>query len=205
LTRPLLLHRRKEDCLDLPAKERRMVKVELDQAEGRGFQHRLQRKVEDYRRRVALGEVRRDAEALAVFTALRQIGADYKLPAAAALVADLLAQGESVVVFCSFMASAQLLQQRLGGQLLTGQVRLEDRQRAVDGFQAGDPACRLPPMAPAAWGSTCSGPAMWCCWSAPGPREIRSRQRTVATASAWREASPATGYSSGWPTSWWMA
>ena len=137
LTRPLLLHRRKQDCLDLPAKERRMVPVELDDAAGRGFQHRLQRKVEDYRRRVALGEVRRDAEALAVFTALRQIGADYKLPAAAALVGQLLAQGESVVLFCSFVASAQLLQDRLGGQLLTGQVPPSQRQGAVDAFQAG--------------------------------------------------------------------
>jgi SNF2 family DNA or RNA helicase len=79
----------------------------------------------------------RDAEALAVFTALRQIGADYKLPAAAALVGQLQAQGESVVLFCSFVASAQLLQDRLGGQLLTGQVPPHQRQSAVDAFQAG--------------------------------------------------------------------
>jgi SNF2 family DNA or RNA helicase len=131
------LHRRKQDCLDLPAKQRLMVPVELDEAAGRGFQHQLQRKVEDYRRRVGLGEVRRDAEALAVFTALRQIGADYKLPAAAALVGRLLAQGESVLLFCSFVASAQLLQDRLGGQLLTGQVPPHQRQSAVDAFQAG--------------------------------------------------------------------
>ena len=75
----LLLHRRKQDCLDLPPKRRQMLPVTLSEAEGQGFQHRLQLKVEDYRRRAAAGLVRRDAEALAVLTALRQIGAEYKL------------------------------------------------------------------------------------------------------------------------------
>jgi len=39
--------------------------------------------------------VRRDAEALAVLTALRQIGSEYKLPAAAALLARLQAEGQA--------------------------------------------------------------------------------------------------------------
>jgi SNF2 family DNA or RNA helicase len=137
LTRPLLLHRRKADCLDLPPKHRHLLPVELAEAEGQGFQHRLQLTVENYRRRAAAGEVRRDAEALAVFTALRQIGAEYKLPAAAALVSRLLRQGESVLVFSTYVAAAQLLQARLGGALLTGQLRPADRQRLVDRFQAG--------------------------------------------------------------------
>jgi superfamily II DNA/RNA helicase len=81
--------------------------------------------------------VRRDAEALAVFTALRQIAADYKLPAATALVNQLLGQGESVVLFTVFVAAAQLLHAQLGGVLLTGRQPVADRQRLVDGFQAG--------------------------------------------------------------------
>ena len=137
LTRPLLLHRRKADCLDLPPKQRRLVPVELNPAEGQGFQHRLQLKVEDYRRRAAAGLVRRDAEALAVFTALRQIGAEYKLPAAAALVEGLLREGDSVLVFTAYVATAELLQARLGGGLLTGRLKPADRQRQVDRFQAG--------------------------------------------------------------------
>lgn len=136
-TRPLLLHRRKADCLDLPPKQRHLLPVELAQAEAQGFQHRLQLTVDEYRRRAAAGEVRRDAEALAVFTALRQIGAEYKLPAAAALVSPLLRQGESVLVFCTYLAIAKLLQARLGGSLLTGELPPPERQRVVDRFQAG--------------------------------------------------------------------
>ena len=137
LTRPLLLHRRKADCLDLPPKQRLLLPLELSEPEGLGFQHRLQLTVDDYRRRAAAGLVRRDAEALAVFTALRQIAADYKLPAAAALIRRLLSEGEPVVVFTAFVAAAERLQERLGGALLTGRIRPAERQQLVDGFQAG--------------------------------------------------------------------
>ena len=81
--------------------------------------------------------MRRDAEALAVLTALRQIGAEYKLPAAAALLARLQAEGQAVVGFTACVAAAQLLQQRLGGALLTGRLAAAERQGVVDRFQAG--------------------------------------------------------------------
>jgi len=138
LTRPLVLHRRKQDCLDLPPKQRLLVPVELSEAEGRGFQHRLQLKIDDYRRRAEAGLVRRDAEVLAVFTALRQISAEYKLPAATALVQRLLDQGEAVVLFSAFVAAAELLHHRLGGVLLTGRQPPAERQSIVDRFQAGE-------------------------------------------------------------------
>lgn len=138
LTRPLLLHRRKADCLDLPPKQRQLLPLALTEAEGLGFQHRLQLVVDDYRRRAAAGVVRRDAEALAVFTALRQIAAEYKLPAAESLIAGLISRGEPVVVFTAFVATAELLQARLGGALLTGRLRPPQRQALVDAFQAGD-------------------------------------------------------------------
>ena len=138
LTRPLLLHRRKQHCLDLPAKQRQLLPLQLSEAEGRGFQHRLQLLVDDYRRRAAAGLVRRDAEALAVFTGLRQIAAEYKLPAAAALVQRLLAAGDAVVLFTAFVSTAELLHNQLGGSLLTGRLRPQERQAVVDGFQAGE-------------------------------------------------------------------
>jgi SNF2 family DNA or RNA helicase len=139
LVRPLVLHRRKQDCLDLPPKHRQMLSVELDDLQARGFQHRLQTKVDDYRRRAARGEVRRDAEVLAVLTALRQIGSDYKLPATQALVASLLDQGEAVVVFTAFVATAALLHRRFPASgLLTGALPPAQRQGQVDAFQRGE-------------------------------------------------------------------
>jgi len=142
LVRPLLLHRRKQQCLDLPPKQRRDHPVSLDAAAARGFQHQLQLQVDDYRRRAARGEVRRDAEALAVFTALRRIGSEYKLAAAAALVRSLLESGDAVVVFSIFVATARLLHAHLGGDeravLLTGAIPPRARQSLVDRFQAGE-------------------------------------------------------------------
>ncbi|MFM8525121.1 MAG: SNF2-related protein [Cyanobacteriota bacterium] len=143
LIRPLLLHRRKQDCLDLPPKQRLLHPLVLDAVAARGFQHRLQQVVEAYRRRAARGEVQRDAEALAVLTALRQIGSDYKLPAARQLLRQLLAQGEAVVVFTAFVATAEHLQRSLGGSLITGRLPASERQRQVDCFQHGDASLLL--------------------------------------------------------------
>ena len=139
LVRPLVLHRRKQDCLDLPPKRRQLWPVELAGPQASGFQHRLQSKVDDYRRRAARGEVRRDGEVLAVLTALRQIGSDYKLPATRELVAGLLSQGEAVVVFTAFVATAQLLHRSFAAScLLTGALPPAQRQGQVDAFQRGE-------------------------------------------------------------------
>ena len=137
LTRPLILHRRKQQVLGLPPKRRSFIPVALDHNQSRGFDHRLALVIEDYRRRVKAGEVRSDAESLAVLTSLRLIAAEFKLPAAERLVQQLRAQRESVVLFSSFVAPLELLQQRLGGALLTGRQKPEERQIAVDRFQEG--------------------------------------------------------------------
>ena len=138
LTRPLILHRRKSQVLDLPPKRRRHQPVELTLVESRGFDHRVDLIVEDYRRRVSLGEVRSDAEPLALLTGLRRIAAEFKLPAAGQLLRELLGRGEPVVLFSGFIEPLQLLQQHLGGELLIGRQRPAERQLAVDRFQQGD-------------------------------------------------------------------
>jgi len=142
LLRPLLLHRRKQDCLDLPPKHRQTLPVTLTAEQAWQFEQALDAVVRDYRRRCALGLVRRDAEALAVLTALRQLGSHHKLPAAAALIAPLLERGEAVVVFTAFVASAQALHRALAANaaagLLTGAVPAAERQQLVDAFQRGD-------------------------------------------------------------------
>jgi SNF2 family DNA or RNA helicase len=141
LLRPLVLHRRKDQCLDLPPKQRRLIPVALSEAAALRFETRLQACVDDYRRRARRGEVRRDAEALAVLTALRRIGSREKLPRARELVADLLVRDGPVVVFTAFVSTARLLHRVLGGDrqgaLLTGAVPAARRQALVDRFQAG--------------------------------------------------------------------
>jgi SNF2 family DNA or RNA helicase len=142
LLRPLVLHRSKRHCLDLPPKQRRHHPVQLDDEAAADFQRRLDAAVARYRRRAARGEVRRDAEALATFTALRRIGSLHKLPATRRLVEELLDAGESVVVFTAFLATAESLHRALEGDrqgvLLVGRVPQAARQGLVDAFQAGE-------------------------------------------------------------------
>jgi SNF2 family DNA or RNA helicase len=158
LVRPLVLHRQKQQCLDLPVKQRRFHPVRLEAPQALGFEHRLQERVEEYRRRAARGEVRRDAEVLALLTALRQIASDHKLPAAATLVRSWLAERESVVVFTAFVATARRLQAHFAGEvealLLTGAVPARQRQSLVDRFQAGGPPLLIATYGTAALGYT---------------------------------------------------
>ncbi|MFN7228308.1 MAG: SNF2-related protein [Synechococcaceae cyanobacterium] len=140
LVRPLLLHRRKDQCLDLPPKRRHCWPVQLDAPEALEFERCLAACLQAYRRRAARGLVRRDAETLAMLTALRRLGSRHKLPSAIALVTRLLADGEPVVLFTAFLASAAALQRRfapMGPVLLTGRIAPGERQAAVDRFQAG--------------------------------------------------------------------
>ncbi len=53
------------------------------------------------------------------------------------LVAELHRQGQAVVLFSSFIEPLLLLQQRLGGELLTGRQSPDQRQAVVNRFQAG--------------------------------------------------------------------
>lgn len=142
LVRPLLLHRRKRDCLDLPPKQRQFHPVQLCNELAERFDLELNSRLQDYRNRAHQGLVRRDAEALAALTAVRQLGSRYKLPAAQSLIADLLKQGESVVVFTAFLDSARSLHQQLAPAgapgLLIGALPPCERQRQVDAFQQGD-------------------------------------------------------------------
>ena len=143
LTRPLILHRRKQQVVDLPPKQRRHHPIVLPDDTSIGFDHRVDLVVEDYRRRAQLGEVRSDAEPLAVLTAMRQIAAEFKLSAAQQLLSELHQQGHAVVLFSAFVAPLQLLHQRIGGELMTGRQRPLERQQSVDRFQQGKSNCLL--------------------------------------------------------------
>lgn len=142
LVRPLVLLRRKEQCLDLPPKQRRLWPVVLPPETEEEVRRQLEETIAAYRLRAARGEVRGDAETLAVFTALRQISSRAKVAAVVALLTDLLARGEPVVVFTAFVATAHALREALDavGQapiVLTGAVPPSQRQGLVDAFQRG--------------------------------------------------------------------
>ena len=138
LVRPLILNRCKDGCFGLPPKIREEHLITLSESEARGFDHRLALVLDEYRCRVQKGLVQSDAEPLAVLSALRQISAEFKLPAVSCFVKELMSQGKAIVLFSSFVKPLKLLQNHLGGVLLTGKQSLEQRELAVNSFQKGD-------------------------------------------------------------------
>ncbi len=138
LVRPLILSRRKDACFGLPPKVREQHLISLAKPEACGFDYRLSMVLEEYRDRVQKGLVQSDAESLAVLTALRQISAEYKLPAVSIFLKELLKEEKGVILFSGFIKPLKLLQNHLGGVLLTGQQTLKEREIAVNSFQAGE-------------------------------------------------------------------
>ena len=138
LVRPLILNRRKEGCVDLPSKLRKEHSISLAESEGRGFKYRLSLALENYRLRVQKGLVQPNADHLVALTALRQISAEYKLPVVSKFVDELIKKDKAVVVFSNFIQPLKLLQNHLGGGLLTGEQSLLEREIAINSFQKGE-------------------------------------------------------------------
>ncbi len=133
----LILKRSKDNCFGLLAKIRQEHLVSLTKAEAIGFDHRIRLVLDEYRLRVEQGLVQSNAESLTALLALRQISSEYKLPAVTNLVNQLIEQGQSVVLFSSFIEPLKLLNNHLDGFLLTGENSFKERELAVNSFQKG--------------------------------------------------------------------
>jgi SNF2 family DNA or RNA helicase len=133
-----ILRRTKQECLtELPAKTRLFKQAELAPSQAKEFEVQIGRLVKDYKERAQRGEVERDAEALVTLNILRKVGSRYKVDAAIALAEELLEQEQQVVLFTEFLESANAVYAALGGELLTGESQVKERQAMVDRFQSG--------------------------------------------------------------------
>ena len=138
LTKPLILYRRKQQCLELPPKIRRLFPIKLNAAEAAAFQLALDRTIANYRCRVAEGEVSTHAEPLAVLTAMRRLGSEAKSPRIAFLLQHLLQQGHAVVVFSNFCQPLRSLHSCVGGVMLSGDHGPAQREQMVSAFRQGE-------------------------------------------------------------------
>ncbi len=140
-TEDIILRRKKAECLDLPPKLRSLVPILLEGEAGKNYRQEIDRHISEYREREKRGEVKEGAEALVTINALRKVGSLYKVPAAIEYTAELLEQGQAVVIFTEYLESAKALYTALSqiapSELLTGKTKQEDRQAIVDRFQAG--------------------------------------------------------------------
>ncbi|MBN3993878.1 MAG: DEAD/DEAH box helicase [Nostoc sp. NMS2] len=138
-TEDVILRRTKAECLtELPAKTRLFKEATLEASAAKSYQETIRSLVDDYRRRAKLGEVDENAEALVTLNILRKVGSEFKVEAARAITEELLEQGQQVVIFTEFVESAKAIASKLGGLLLTGDTKPEERQGLVDQFQSGE-------------------------------------------------------------------
>lgn len=140
-TEDVILRRKKAECLDLPPKLRSLIPILLEGEAGKNYRQEIDRHISEYREREKRGEVKEGAEALVTINALRKVGSLYKVPAAIESTAELLEQGQAVVIFTEYLESAKALYTALSQiapcELLTGETKQEERQAIVDRFQAG--------------------------------------------------------------------
>lgn len=137
-TEDIILRRTKAECLtELPAKTRLFKQAELQESARKNYDETVRSLVNDYHRRAKLGEVDPDAEALVVLNILRKVGSEFKVESAIALAEELLEQNQPVVIFTEFVESAKAIATKLGGLLLTGETKPDERQALVDSFQSG--------------------------------------------------------------------
>ncbi|MCA2552747.1 MAG: DEAD/DEAH box helicase [Microcystis sp. M04BS1] len=140
-TEDVILRRKKAECLDLPPKLRSLIPILLEGEAGKNYRQEIDRHISEYRDREKRGEVKEGAEALVTINALRKVGSLYKVPAAIESTAELLEQGQAVVIFTEYLESAKALYTALSQiapcELLTGETKQEERQAIVDRFQDG--------------------------------------------------------------------
>lgn len=152
-----LLRRTKEECLDLPDLTRIPREAELSDTEQRQYAREVREELQTYRDKIeklwqevreepdpekaealanqALGK--ENAAALVSLNVLRKIGERYKIASSIALAQELIDQGEQVVLFSAFKDPMVKAAEALNGQVLSGDVPAQKRQKIVDDFQSG--------------------------------------------------------------------
>lgn len=162
------VRRTKDQVLkDLPAKQRAIVPVEIDnvdeylETERDAAQWFADRAAEDDEFLASIADLepdeqadaiaeRRDeaefrarkAEVLTRIAALKQVAARGKIKAAKGWIRDFLDSGEKLVVFAHHKAVVRALSKEFDAPMISGDTAAADRQAAVDRFQ-NDPDCRL--------------------------------------------------------------
>ncbi len=129
---PVMLRMTKEECIDLPAKTYRIISLDLP--------------VDKRESKFDLSQI--DTPGPIAFEAIsdiRRLNAERKLDSSITYIKDCLEQANKVVVFAHHTHIIDAIMQSLsdyGPVMVTGSVKNEDRQKAVESFQTS-PKCRV--------------------------------------------------------------
>ena len=124
------------DLADYRRAEAELIRFLREQAEADARLAGMSRDDAAYEGQVAAARARA-AEALVRLTTLRRLAGLAKVPEAIAWARDLIEAGQKVVVFGHHREALQTLAAALGAPLIIGGQSADERQRIVDGFQAG--------------------------------------------------------------------
>lgn len=131
-----VLRRMKGDCLDLPELVRVARKVELSPAAQERYNAVLHKLQAEYRRRKDAGEIS-EADTLVLMNHLYHAGSLAKVESAVELAQEVIEQGGQVVLAVGYLDSAAQIADALHAGRVTGEETAEQRQAAIDEFQAG--------------------------------------------------------------------
>jgi SNF2 family DNA or RNA helicase len=131
----------KEDFLTLPPFKRVMCPVSFEGEAKRLFDTAFEAARDEYRRRIAEGEISRGGHTIVLLNHLRQASALGKAVRAVKVAQDVLGSGHQVTLFTNFTLVHQYVAEQLrdyGPVTLSGAVPQAHRQGLVDRFQRGD-------------------------------------------------------------------
>lgn len=136
---PILMLKKKSECLDLPPKTRIVERVEVSEEMEAHYRRVLSEAKEQYRQRVRDGSIEKDGEALALLTFVRMAAAQAKIAHVLERVREINEQGSKCVIFSAFKEPViQIARELKLAAAYTGDlVRQQEKQRLIDEFQAG--------------------------------------------------------------------
>lgn len=131
----VILYKKKEECIDLPPKTRIFRQAEVKGASLKAYKSAHKEAEKEYLKSKDLDK----PEAAIVFLIrLRAAASKAKVESGVELAKDILEEGRQVVIFTEFRETVDLLHKALGGEILTGDTPIEERQVCVDRFQSGE-------------------------------------------------------------------
>lgn len=137
-----VLRRTKAQCLDLPAKTRIFRECEPSPNELIAYRETVAAKRAEIDIKISRGDLPTEAEALVMLTAIRQAASLVKVQTALEIAMDIIEARGSVVIFCEFLKTVELISYKLKGfniptRTLTGETKPLERADIVDLFQSG--------------------------------------------------------------------
>lgn len=132
-----IIHRKQEDCINLPEKIEMVINCDENDKAEKEYQEAYDELKREYQRRVKEGEISNKAQAVVFLGYLRRLASNYKTYQVIETAEEILESGSNVTIFTTFKESALKIAEHFKVTALTGELNDEDRTKLKEDFQAG--------------------------------------------------------------------